>query len=61
MQYLFDEIEMIRKQSYIRSKLHEVYTMSETKLALSPYNDKRYIISDSTDTLSWDIIKYHCK
>jgi len=33
---MFDEIKMTRKQSYIRSKLHEVYTVSETKIALSP-------------------------
>jgi len=45
---LFDETEMTRKQSCIRSKLHEVYTISETKIALSPYDDKRYILPDST-------------
>jgi len=48
---LFDE--MTRKQSCIRSKLHKVYTISETKIALSPYDDKRYILPDSTNTLSW--------
>jgi len=48
---LQDEIEMT--QSCIRSKLHEVYTISETKIALSLYDDKQYIIPDSTDTLSW--------
>jgi len=53
MRCLFDEIEMTRKQSCIRSKLHEVYTISETKIALSPYDDKRYILPDSTDTLPW--------
>jgi len=46
---LFDE--MTRKQSSIRSKLHEVYTVSETKIALSPYDDKRYIVPNSTETL----------
>jgi len=53
MRCLFDETEMTRKQSCIRSKLHEVYTISETKIALSPYDDKRYILPDSTDTLPW--------
>jgi len=38
-QCLFDEIELTRK-SCIRSKLHEVYTISETKIALSSYDDK---------------------
>ncbi|XP_070155838.1 uncharacterized protein [Polyergus mexicanus] len=50
---LRDEIEMTRQQSCIRSKLHEVYTISETKIALNQYDDKRYIVPDSTDTLPW--------
>ena len=49
--YLNDTTEMTCRESSIRSKLHEEYTISETKIALSPYNDKRYIVSDSTDTL----------
>ena len=52
-QCLSDEIELMRRQSCIRSKMHEVYTVSESKLALSPYDDKRYIVSGSTDTLPW--------
>ncbi|XP_071635054.1 uncharacterized protein [Temnothorax longispinosus] len=50
---LRDEIEMTRQQTCIRSKKHEVYTVSETKIALSPYDDKRYIIPGSTETLPW--------
>jgi len=50
---LQDEIEMTRTQSCIKLKLHEVYTMSETKIALNPYDDKRYIVPDSIDTLPW--------
>jgi len=34
-------IEMSHRQSCIRSKLHEVYTTSETKITLNPHNDKR--------------------
>ncbi|XP_011859250.1 PREDICTED: uncharacterized protein LOC105556758 [Vollenhovia emeryi] len=56
---LRDEIEMTRQQSCIRSKLHQVYTISETTIALSPYDDKRYVMPDSTDTLPWgDITRY---
>ncbi|KYN22454.1 hypothetical protein ALC57_05148, partial [Trachymyrmex cornetzi] len=56
---LNDAIEMMRRQSCIRSKLHEVYTVSKTKIALSLHDDKRYIVSGSTDTLPWG--HYRCK
>ncbi|KYN27561.1 hypothetical protein ALC57_03049 [Trachymyrmex cornetzi] len=42
-----------RRQSCIRSTLHEVYTVSELKLALSPYDDKRYVVPESVTTLPW--------
>jgi len=59
---LFDEIEMTRKQSSIRSKLHKVYTVSKTKIALSPYDDKRYRVRfdrDAVGTLA-DILIIFC-
>ncbi|XP_070529787.1 uncharacterized protein [Cardiocondyla obscurior] len=50
---LKEEIEMTRQQTCIRSKLHEVYTIREEKTALSPYDDKRYIIPGSIEILPW--------
>ncbi|EFN66703.1 hypothetical protein EAG_06525, partial [Camponotus floridanus] len=47
------EIEMTREQLCLRSKLHEVYTVRKSKVALSPYDDKRYEVPDLTDTLPW--------
>ncbi|KYQ52381.1 hypothetical protein ALC60_08544 [Trachymyrmex zeteki] len=54
---LNDAIEMTRRQSCIRSKLHEVYTI--TKIVLSPHDDKWYIVSGFTNTLPWG--HYRCK
>ena len=45
------EIEMTRRQSCIRSKLHELYTISESKIVLNPYDDKRYVVLGSTEML----------
>ncbi|XP_011859942.1 PREDICTED: uncharacterized protein LOC105557336 [Vollenhovia emeryi] len=53
MQCLRDITEQSRSQFCVRSRLHEVYTVSETKLALSPHDDKRYVMLESYDTLPW--------
>ncbi|XP_071578407.1 uncharacterized protein [Temnothorax nylanderi] len=45
--------ELKTRQSCIRSTLHEVYTVSEQKLALSPHDDKRYVTLNSEETLPW--------
>ncbi|XP_071642228.1 uncharacterized protein [Temnothorax longispinosus] len=45
--------ELKTRQSCIRSTLHEVNTVSEQKLALSPHDDKRYVTSNGEETLSW--------
>ena len=42
-----------REQHNIRSRLHVLHTKRETKLALGPHDDKRYLLSHSTDTLPW--------
>lgn len=44
----------MRKQFSIRSKSHNVYTISMDKIALNPFDDKRYIIKpECIDTLAW--------
>ncbi|XP_071575610.1 uncharacterized protein [Temnothorax nylanderi] len=50
---LRDARELRTRQSCIRSTLHEVHTVSEQKLALSPHDDKRYVTLDSEETLPW--------
>ena len=42
-----------REQCMIRSHYHKLYTVKCNKLALSPFDDKRYLIKNSTDTLPW--------
>ncbi|XP_076234821.1 uncharacterized protein LOC143179460 [Calliopsis andreniformis] len=50
---LHDAFEITHRQSCMRFKLHKVYTVTELKIALSPHDDKRYLISDSNETLPW--------
>lgn len=45
--------ETVIMQQKICSFVHNVYSLKQQKIGLSPYDDKRYIISDSTDTLPW--------
>lgn len=50
---LFGEKTISREQNCIRSKFHRVYSVCETKIALNPFDDKRFIIQNCTDTLPW--------
>ena len=45
--------ELLRKQNILRSYDHEVYTEEVNKIALSAADDKRYLLTDSFDTLAW--------
>lgn len=44
---------VIRFQNSIRSKLHKVFTVRQKKVALSPFDNKRYILQNKIDTLPW--------
>ncbi|KYM96987.1 hypothetical protein ALC62_12365 [Cyphomyrmex costatus] len=50
---LHDAYKQSIRQSRIRSSLHEVFTIFETKIALSPYDNKRYVLSNAIGTLPW--------
>lgn len=45
--------EVVREQNTIRSKKHQVYTITQTKVALSAYDNKRYILDGNINTLPW--------
>lgn len=40
-------------QNSIRSKAHSVYSITQQKIALSPFDDKRCILEDGINTLPW--------
>lgn len=44
---------VIKRQATIRSHLHNVFTISNLKKALDPFDDKRYLIPNSNETLAW--------
>ncbi|XP_066157649.1 uncharacterized protein [Euwallacea fornicatus] len=46
-------------QNNIRSIKHNLFTCKETKLALNKYDDKRFLLSSSHDTLPWGHYKIH--
>jgi hypothetical protein len=50
---LFNDTQEIREQRTITSKFHKIYTEKQTKLALSPFDNKRYLLGKNTDTLAW--------
>lgn len=56
---LFFDTPQYRNQRLFRSKRHNIQTIEQRKLALSPYDNKRFLIYDSTDTLPHGHYKIH--
>lgn len=48
-----DNCTVIRNQNSIRSKNHKVFSIKQTKIVLSPADNKRYILDGNIDTLPW--------
>ena len=49
---LFSEEKVLKEMNIIRSKNHDIYSMSVNKVALSANDDKRIICSNKIDTLA---------
>ncbi|KAJ8939040.1 hypothetical protein NQ318_007671 [Aromia moschata] len=48
-----NNIEIYRTRHCMKSILHDIYSIKQTKIALSHFDDKRCLLKDSTDTLPW--------
>jgi hypothetical protein len=48
---LFKNQELYRTQNLIKSKKHEVFTIEQNKLVLSPFDDKRLTLPDGINTI----------
>lgn len=44
---------IVRKQNTFRSKKHCVFSVRQEKIALSPHDNKRFILANGIDTLPW--------
>lgn len=42
-----------KDQNSFRTKLHRMFTIKQTKIALSPTDEKRHILPGNIDTLAW--------
>ena len=50
---LFNNSILLQEQYGIRSYDHQLFTEKQNKVALTPFDDKRYILEDGVNTLAW--------
>ena len=50
---VFNRKTLVVEQKGIKSFNHELYTVKETKLALTSFNDKRYILEDGINSYAY--------
>nr|XP_042912889.1 uncharacterized protein LOC122272919 [Parasteatoda tepidariorum] len=51
MQCLFQHKELMTCMNLIRSKTHQIYSITASKIALSPHDQKRHVLADRISTL----------
>ncbi len=49
---LFNEEQMVNTMKSIRSDKHQLYSISQNKISLSPFDDKRFVLANGCDTLA---------
>lgn len=54
---IMNNSSIVRDQNTFRSKKHVVFSVNQTKVALSPKDNKRYILDDNIETLPWGHFK----
>jgi hypothetical protein len=54
---LVNKKSIYKKQNIFKTNKHDIYTVELNKKALSAYDNKRFILSNGINALSWG----HCK
>lgn len=55
---LMNSSTIVKAQNTFRSKLHNMYTIRQNKVALSPFDNKRHIMPDNIHTLAHGHFRY---
>lgn len=56
---LMQHVNLVDNQCTIKSKLHKVYSIEQSKSMLDPNDDKRHILENKIDTIAWGHYSLH--
>ena len=60
-QCLFDKLQMKHKQTRIIQESHKMYTATQNKVSLSPFNDKKFITRKENEFKTYSFGNYKIK